>query len=282
MWPGHAAGDGVDGVPHLDALGLEQVRELAHVVLRLRDRETVAGHDDHALRVAEEDRRILGAHLAERAAVVRLRARGGRGRRSERAEEDVGQRPVHRLRHEAGEDRARGADERAGDDEHLVPDREAGHRDREPGVRVEERDDDRHVRSADRHDERDAEREREQRDQREHEPRRYLDHPRRVGHQGEREEDHAGEEAAGDELLARVLEGLRVDEPLQLAERDDAAGERDRADHQAEEDRDDLARRDSSPAPSACMYSRIETSAAAPPPAPLKMATICGIAVIGT
>ncbi|HEY3126921.1 MAG TPA: NAD(P)(+) transhydrogenase (Re/Si-specific) subunit beta [Candidatus Limnocylindria bacterium] len=39
---------------------------------------------------------------------------------------------------------------------------------------------------------------------------------------------------------------------------------------------------DAPPAPVARRYSSVETSAAAPPPAPLKMATICGIAVMGT
>ncbi len=70
------------------------------------------------------------------------------------------------------------------------------------------------------------------------------------------EQQHAGEEATGHELLAGVFEGLRVDEPLQLAERDDAARERDRADHQPQQDRDDLADRRATRAGRAQVFER--------------------------
>ena len=44
---GHAAGDRVNRVFHLDPLGLELVRHLAQRVLGLRDRHAIARHDDH-------------------------------------------------------------------------------------------------------------------------------------------------------------------------------------------------------------------------------------------
>ena len=46
------------------------VGELAHGVLRLRDREAVAGHDDDAPRVGEHDRDVLGGRRAHAAPVV--------------------------------------------------------------------------------------------------------------------------------------------------------------------------------------------------------------------
>ena len=77
---------------------------------------------------------------------------------------------------------------------------------------------------------------------------------------------------------------------LQLEIRDDAAGERQRADERGEQHRNrDAAGTwqtgSSMPASSrlrALENSRLATSAAAPPPRPLKSATICGIEVIFT
>ena len=67
----HAPGDRVDRVLDLHALALEEVGELAHGVLGLRDREPVAGHDHHLARVGE--------HHGE---VVRATSRAPSGRRS--------------------------------------------------------------------------------------------------------------------------------------------------------------------------------------------------------
>src|SRR5438128_1150486 len=110
---GHPARHRVDRVTHGDALRLEEVGELADVVLRLRHRESISGHDDDVLRVAQKDRRVFRADRADGAAIVaggcRGPAAGGRG--PERAEEDVPERTIHGLRHEPGEDRARRADE---------------------------------------------------------------------------------------------------------------------------------------------------------------------------
>ena len=60
----HAAGDGMDRVLDVDALLLEQLGELAHVVLRLRDREPVARHDDDLAREGELHGDVLGASSA--------------------------------------------------------------------------------------------------------------------------------------------------------------------------------------------------------------------------
>ena len=60
----HAAGDRVDRVLDVDALLLEQLREVAHVVLRLRDGEPVAGDEDDAARVGEHDRDVVRGRRA--------------------------------------------------------------------------------------------------------------------------------------------------------------------------------------------------------------------------
>ena len=80
-----------------------------------------------------------------------------RGRRAvggaEAAEDDADEAAVHRLAHDVAEDRAGRADQRAGDDQRDVLQREAERGGGPAGVRVEHRDDDRHVGAADRDDE---------------------------------------------------------------------------------------------------------------------------------
>ena len=87
----------------------------------------------------------------------RLRRRTRRGllgrRRAEAAEDHVPDRTVHRAAHDVREDRAELTDERAGDDQEVVAEHEAGRRGGPSRVAVEHRDDDRHVRAADRRDE---------------------------------------------------------------------------------------------------------------------------------
>src|SRR5438094_931372 len=98
---GHAARDRMDRVGDLDALLLEQVRELAHVVLGLRDREAVAGDEDDLVGVGEHDRDVLRRGGADAPAVARRGSLRRPGRDlAESAEEDVRNRAVHRPAHE--------------------------------------------------------------------------------------------------------------------------------------------------------------------------------------
>ena len=121
---GHAAGDGMDGVEDLDAALLELGGEVGDRALGLRHRHAVAGDDDHQARVGELDGDVGGARGARRPATAgrdeRTTAAGPHAR-----EEDVGDRAVHRLGHLLGEDRARRADEHAGDDQRRVVERDA-------------------------------------------------------------------------------------------------------------------------------------------------------------
>ena len=166
MWPGMRPATGWIAYLTSTPLLLEHVRELTDVVLRLRDRHAVAGRDDHLAREGELHRDVLGRRRAHGAAVVG-RAAGSRAglHLAEGAEEDVRDGAVHRLRHQQRQQRPGGADEHPRDDEHGRVEDEAGRRGGEARERVQERDDDRHVRAADREHEHHAE-EQSERDER--------------------------------------------------------------------------------------------------------------------
>ena len=60
----------IDRVADLHAAFFELLGQLAHGVLGLRYRHAVTGHDHHATRVGELDRRVGGARGADRAGVL--------------------------------------------------------------------------------------------------------------------------------------------------------------------------------------------------------------------
>ena len=165
-------------------------------------------------------------------------ARGAGLHLAERAEEHVGDRAVHRLRHHQREEGARRADEHPGDDQHRRVEHEAGRRRREPGERVQQRDDDRHVRAADRQHEHHAEDEREG-DQRDERPLCLEPGDQRDPERGCPEEDRRVHD-----VLAAEHDRAPGQELLELGERDHRARERDGADQAREDDRDDLVVRD--------------------------------------
>ncbi len=65
--PGHAARDRVDRVFDADAVLLEHVAHLAQRMLRLGDRHAVAGNDDDAVGLLQQEGRVLGAAALPRA-----------------------------------------------------------------------------------------------------------------------------------------------------------------------------------------------------------------------
>jgi hypothetical protein len=105
----------------------------------------------------------------------RLRRRaGGRGRRTTAAEatgDHADEVAVHRAAHDVAEDRARRADQRAGDDQQVVAQHEAGGRRGPARVAVEHRHHHRHVGAADGHHHVHAE---QQRDHRHHQQRQHA------------------------------------------------------------------------------------------------------------
>ena len=231
---GHPAGDRVDAVEDVDPLMLEELRERTDGVLRLGDREPVAGHEHDLARVGEHDRQILRRRRAHAAPVLER----GRSRaclhRAERPEEDVADRAVHRPAHHQRQQRARGADERAGDDEHVVVEEKAGGRGGNPRESVQQRDHHGHVGAADRQHEENAESERghDQRDDDEI----LLGSGDDQAAEDERGQQHGGVHV----LLARIDDRTPAQQLLQLRERDQRAGEGDAADQRREQDRDRL------------------------------------------
>ena len=153
---GHTAGHGVNGVLHVDAPLLEVVHGFPEFVLRLSNREAVTRHHDDGVGVGHNHRGTLGVNGAGR--LVTRADLGGLARLStERAERHVGQRAVHCLAHDHCQDEPGRTHERAGDDEHVVPDHEPRGGRRQARVGVEQRDDHRHVRATDGNHEEDAE-----------------------------------------------------------------------------------------------------------------------------
>ena len=164
MWPGMRPATGWIAYLTSTPFSSSSSASCADVVLRLRDRHPVAGHDDDLARERELHGDVLGRRRAHGAPVVGAHRRSGaRLHLPEGAEEDVRDGAVHRLRHQQRQHRAGGADEHPGDDQDGVREHEAGRRGGEAGEGVEQRDHDRHVGAADRQHEQDAEEERERR-----------------------------------------------------------------------------------------------------------------------
>ena len=153
---GHAPRHRMDGIFDGDARLLQMIGHFAQRMLGLRHRHAIARHDDDRARILHDEGGIIGRALLDR-------PRFGPARRSRRlaaeaAEDDADEGAVHALAHDVGEDGARRADQRAGDDERRIGEREADAGRRPARIGIEHRDDDRHVGAADRHDEQEAER----------------------------------------------------------------------------------------------------------------------------
>ena len=160
---GHAAGDRMDGVFDLDAGGLQLVGHLAQRMLGLGHRHAVAGDDDHLRGVLEDEGGVFGRALLDRAHHAVVAGRRG-GLAAEAAEDDRDEGAVHPLAHDVGEDRAGRADQRAGDDQRGIAEREADAGRRPARIGIQHRDHHRHVGAADRDDDQDAERQRDEGD----------------------------------------------------------------------------------------------------------------------
>ena len=208
---------------HVDAAFGEGVVEFADFVLGLGDGHAVSGNDDDFVGGGENCRRLLRAWRCAPvaascapAAVACYLAEG--------AEEHVGERAVHGLRHDDGEDEAGGAVERAGDDQQLAVEHESHGRGGKSGVGVQQRDDGGHVGAADGNDHHHAE---DQRDD---------DHRRETGTCGSgcstsstAMHDGDGQQAEVDEVLSFIGDGALRQDFLQLAGGHQAAGEGERA-----------------------------------------------------
>src|SRR5258705_2444778 len=120
---GHATRDRVDRVLHLDAFLLQQIAHFAQRVLGLRHRHAVAGHDDDLGGVLHDEGGVVGrAELGRLLLAAGATGRGGLA--AEAAEDDRDEGTVHRAAHDVGQDRARRADQRAGDNQRGIAERE--------------------------------------------------------------------------------------------------------------------------------------------------------------
>ncbi len=222
----------MDGVRNVDAACFEQVRQLPNAVLRLGDSQAVARDDDDLAGVGELDGRIVDRDLADRAA--HARERGLRALfRSEAADEDVGDGPVHGAGHQSGQNRTRGADQGAGNDQDDIADHEAGHRDGRAGEGVKQRYHDRHVGAADRKDHQHAEGEcaRQGHEQEHVENARVVGDDARAGEdEHDRDAQAADDPEPGQHPAAGKQDGPAPDEAHQLGRRNEGAGEGHRAD----------------------------------------------------
>jgi hypothetical protein len=160
-------------------------------------------------------------------------------------------RPPHRAAHQNREQGARRADERAADDQGRVVEHEPRRRGRQPGARVQERDDHRHVGPADRDDEQDADGEADDRDG-----------PERRRALGDGEADDQEDEQDALEQVDVVAPGqqdrLAAHPPVELQEGDDRAGEGDGADGGAERHLDQAGAMDMAGVADAECLRRIE------------------------
>ncbi len=155
----------------------------------------------------------------------------GGGLAAPAAEDHRDERTVHAATHDVGQDRARGADQRAGHDQQIVAQRKANRRRGPARVGIQHRDHDRHVGAADGQDQVAADQSGDDRD-RNHRPQ-----PGAVQVQvAEHEAGNKREQVQ--QVTTRQRQCCRAELSGQLAVGDDRAGEGDRADQDAEEEFD--------------------------------------------
>ncbi|KAF5299739.1 hypothetical protein FQA39_LY19170 [Lamprigera yunnana] len=234
---GHAACNGVVGKAHLHAFVAQGAGDVVDGVLRLRHGHAVAGHDDHALGVAQQLGRIKRAdgHGLALGFSSRCVALFGGCARAKAARDHADEVAVHGGAHDVAQDGARGAGQRAGDDEQIVAEHEARGRRRPAGVAVEHGDHHRHIRTANRHHHVDAE---QQRDHRHHGQRQHA-----LGHGFGADEfaakpDDDQERRQVEPMAARQQQRLAADLAVELAKGDQRAREGDGADQDADVDFD--------------------------------------------
>jgi hypothetical protein len=213
---GHASGDGMDGKTNFDALFGEDVVEFANLVLRLGHGHAVAGDDNHFVGGRQDRSRFLGGR-----AVHGTGFRGTDCRRlylAECAEQNVGERTVHRFRHDYGEDESGRAVKGASDDQELGIEDKSHGRGGETGVAVQEGDDRRHVGAADGDNQQDSEDQRDADDQWEE----LFGFGMQDQINGAADGD--GEQQEVDEVLSFIGDGPLGQDLLQLSRRHEAAG----------------------------------------------------------
>ena len=175
----------------------------------------------------------IGADRRDLAGGLRARRRRRAAAGAEAAGDDADEVAVHRPAHDVGQDRAGGAHQRAGDDQQVVRQHEAGGRRRPARVAVEHRHHDRHVGAADRHDHVDAE---QQRDHGHHRQRQVAGGDRVGVDELAAVPDHEQQQREVEPVAPGQQHRLAVDLARQLAEGDHRAREGHRADQDPDVD----------------------------------------------
>ena len=230
----HTTGHGVDAEEDLLALGLQRLHQVSHGLLGLGDGESVTGYDHDFLRLVREVLAHLPGALVVDFPVFLLLASATPGS-GDAGEDDLAQGAPQRARHQSGENRTRGPDQRTADNECVIGEHEARGRRREPGERVEQRDHDGHVGPADGDYEQDAEQQRSAQDQVQRDERREHE-PARQDVRGEQQDTK--EDGGVHHLLQRERNRARQRQLLELDERDGAPREAHRPYNDAEEHSD--------------------------------------------
>ena len=169
-------------------------------------------------------------------------ATSGGGLAAEAAQDHVEERAVHRLAHDVRQDGARAADQRAGDDQHAVVQREADAGRGPARIAVEHRHHHRHVGAADRDDDQHTHDE----GQRQH---REEGGPALGGHEQQAQADGGQAQDQVELVLPGKLHRRALEQPelvfaRELAEGDHRAAEGDGADGRAQEQLEPVAGRD--------------------------------------
>ncbi len=132
-------------------------------MLRLRHCHAITRNDHDLFGIGEEFSGFLWVDRADLSLILATAGRRGTGTGTEAPGDHREESAIHRTTHDVTEDRAAGSDQRAGHDEQIIGQHEAGGRRRPAGVAVQHRDDDRHIRATDRHHHVDTENQRDDR-----------------------------------------------------------------------------------------------------------------------
>ena len=159
---------------------------------------------------------------------------------AEGSEQHVGERAIHGLAHDHGENEAGRSIERAGHDQHFAIQNKSQQGGGKAGVGVQQRDDRRHVSAADGSDQQHAKNQRHDDHDREQQRVRGIDHQRN------RQAERCCENGEADEVLSAIDDRALRQNFLQLSRGDQAAGKGERADDDFERDLAHLKARDRS------------------------------------
>ena len=142
----------MDRVLYGDAVVGQLLGQLLERVLCPRDRKAVAWDDNHGVGVGQQEGGVISGAGLHRACFFGARRSASIRRVAETAQQHIKEGAVHRLAHDVRQDRAAGAHQGTGDDQHRVVQRETDARRCPAGIAIEHRHHHGHVGAANRDD----------------------------------------------------------------------------------------------------------------------------------